>query len=310
MANTKHVSVELLQYFKGKQDAFNAETYVAKESGKRLMTDAEGTKLSGIETGAQVNVIEAVAVANESIVTVSGKTATIDLSAYAKSADLSTAYRYKGTVATYADLPATGQVAGDVYNIEAADATHGINAGDNVAWNGTAWDNLAGVVDLSGYVEKEAGKGLSTNDYTDAEKTKLAGVATGAQVNVIETVKVDGTALTIDANKAVDIDLSGKVDKETGKSLISNTEITRLSNMSDEANKTEVTAVSFTAGTKVADISIDGTATSIYAPTVAVTAEKNSGTKLATVTINGTATEIYMDAWASNSDIDAMFASE
>ena len=34
------------------------------------------------------------------------------------------------------------------------------------------------------YVQKESGKGLSTNDYTDAEKTKLAGIESGAQVNV------------------------------------------------------------------------------------------------------------------------------
>ena len=39
---------------------------------------------------------------------------------------------------------------------------------------------------------------------TDAEGTKLAGVATGAQVNVIESVKVGGVALDI-AEKAVDI---------------------------------------------------------------------------------------------------------
>ena len=34
------------------------------------------------------------------------------------------------------------------------------------------------------YVEKESGKGLSTNDYTTTEKNKLAGIADGAQVNV------------------------------------------------------------------------------------------------------------------------------
>ena len=39
-----------------------AEGYVAKEAGKRLMTDAEGTKLEGIEAGAQVNKIESVKV--------------------------------------------------------------------------------------------------------------------------------------------------------------------------------------------------------------------------------------------------------
>ena len=32
------------------------------------------------------------------------------------------------------------------------------------------------VVDLSGYVVKEEGKGLSSNDYTDEEKAKLAGL--------------------------------------------------------------------------------------------------------------------------------------
>lgn len=39
-----------------------AEGYVAKEAGKRLMTDAEGTKLGGIEAGAQVNKIESIKV--------------------------------------------------------------------------------------------------------------------------------------------------------------------------------------------------------------------------------------------------------
>ena len=42
-----------------------------------------------------------------------------------------------------------------------------------------------GIEDLIEYkVEKETGKDLSTNDYTDAEKTKLAGIAAGAEVNV------------------------------------------------------------------------------------------------------------------------------
>lgn len=53
-------------------------------------------------------------------------------------------------------------------------------------------------------VDAVTGKGLSTNDYTTDEKTKLEGVAAGAQVNVIETVKVNGVALT-PADKAVDV---------------------------------------------------------------------------------------------------------
>lgn len=74
---------------------------------------------------------------------------------------------------------------------------------------------------LANKQDKEAGKGLSTNDYTSAEKTKLSGIAENAQVNVIETVKVNGTALT-PASKVVNIDLSGKVDKVTGKGLSTN----------------------------------------------------------------------------------------
>lgn len=44
---------------------------------------------------------------------------------------------------------------GDVWNIVNADAAHGVNAGDNVAWNGTTWDVLAGTMDLSAYMLAE-----------------------------------------------------------------------------------------------------------------------------------------------------------
>jgi hypothetical protein len=60
-------------------------------------------------------------------------------------------FHYKGTKTTYSQLPTTGQVVGDVWNIEQADPTHGVKAGDNVCWNGTSWDILAGVTDLSAY---------------------------------------------------------------------------------------------------------------------------------------------------------------
>lgn len=56
----------------------------------------------------------------------------------------------------------------------------------------------------SKFVAKETGKGLSTNDFTTAEKTKLAGIEAGAEVNDIESIYVNGTALT-PVNKAVNI---------------------------------------------------------------------------------------------------------
>ena len=53
-------------------------------------------------------------------------------------------------------------------------------------------------------VDKVAGKGLSANDFTNALLSKLNAIAAGAQANVIETVKVNGAALT-PSSKAVDI---------------------------------------------------------------------------------------------------------
>lgn len=50
-------------------------------------------------------------------------------------------------------------------------------------------------------VEKVTGKDLSTNDYTTTEKTKLAGIATGAEVNqnAFTTVVAGGTSVVADA---------------------------------------------------------------------------------------------------------------
>ena len=53
-------------------------------------------------------------------------------------------------------------------------------------------------------VDKESGKVLSSNDYTDDEKSKLGHVAAGAQVNKIESIKVNGVVQDI-KTKEVDI---------------------------------------------------------------------------------------------------------
>lgn len=64
---------------------------------------------------------------------------------------VASSFHYKGTKAKYSDLPAASNKVGDVWNITTADKVHNIKAGDNVAWTGTEWDVLAGVVDLSAY---------------------------------------------------------------------------------------------------------------------------------------------------------------
>lgn len=70
---------------------------------------------------------------------------------------------------------------------------------------------------LDGKVDKVSGKGLSTNDYTTAEKTKLAGIETGAEVNIIEAVQVNGTALT-PSSKTVNVTVPTKVSALTNDS--------------------------------------------------------------------------------------------
>lgn len=59
---------------------------------------------------------------------------------------------------------------------------------------------------LDNKVDKVNGKGLSTNDYTTAEKEKLAGIDVGADVNqnAFSKVAVDGTATIVEADTESD----------------------------------------------------------------------------------------------------------
>lgn len=118
------------------------------------------------------------------------------------------------------------------------------------------WDALGGTVDLTPYaktadvntkvdtINKSISDNVSSlttkistaqstantaNDTANTNKTSISGLTTRVStlegsdhVNKINTVKVNGTALTVDSNKAVNIDLSGKVDKVTGKGLSTN----------------------------------------------------------------------------------------
>ena len=55
------------------------------------------------------------------------------------------------------------------------------------------------------FVAKEEGKNLSTNDFDDEAKNKLAGIADGAEKNVIKAVKVNGSLLVVGADGSVDV---------------------------------------------------------------------------------------------------------
>lgn len=67
-------------------------------------------------------------------------------------------YTYRGSKATFAELPEEGQIAGDVWNVEESVGNH--PAGTNWAWTGEVWDALAGSIDLSAYSTTEEVKAL------------------------------------------------------------------------------------------------------------------------------------------------------
>lgn len=97
---------------------------------------------------------------------------------------LTTVYQYKGSVATYANLPTTGQKVGDVWNIETADPDHGIKAGDNVAWDGTQWDILGGNHDLSGYAQLNSANTFTALNTFTANIRVSNGTAAGSQGHI------------------------------------------------------------------------------------------------------------------------------
>jgi hypothetical protein len=98
---------------------------------------------------------------------------------------LTTVYQYKGSVATYADLPTTGQKVGDVWNVETADPDHGIEAGDNVAWDGAQWDILGGNHDLSGYAQLNSANTFTALNTFRANIAVSSGTTAGSQGQII-----------------------------------------------------------------------------------------------------------------------------
>ena len=109
-------------------------------------------------------------------------------------AAVSAVYKYKGSVSTEAELPEDSQVTGDVYNVE--------DTGMNVAWDGTKWDKLGSVVDLSGY---------ATTASVNTQLAKKAPLASPAFTGTVTgTFKGNVTGNATSATKATQ-DASGNV---------------------------------------------------------------------------------------------------
>jgi len=83
---------------------------------------------------------------------------------------LTSAMHYKGTVATQADLPTEGNVVGDFWNVT--------DTGANYAWDGEAWDTVAGMATVStaGVVK------LGTETALTTSTGGVVGATTGGQL--------------------------------------------------------------------------------------------------------------------------------
>ena len=181
---------------------------------------------------------------------------------------------------------ATAQTAIGKYNVGDDNSTYAFIIGNGtstdarsnafaVDWNGLIYvNNSATGVDVTNLVEKEQGKGLSTEDFTTAEKNKLAGIEAGAGVNIqSDWEQSDSTADDFIKNKpylgsaagrsavlslsnansglptsgTVYNALQNKVDKVTGKGLstedYTTAEKTKLAGIEDYANYIAVDSV-------------------------------------------------------------------
>ena len=109
--------------------ASDAETFAKKSDLPELPEWAEGAT-KPTYTAAEVGAIPAA-----------------DADNFALKSDLTNVYKYKGSVATVAELPASGNTAGDVYNVTATDMNYG--------WTGSAWDPLGQLFSIDSITNAE-----------------------------------------------------------------------------------------------------------------------------------------------------------
>lgn len=142
-------------------------------------------------------------------------------------ASMGTVMRYKGSVATYADLPSTGNTVGDVYNVT--------DTGKNYAWTTeSTWDDFGGAVTVSlaactdvDLSSPTNGQVLSYNDTTQKWENSSIAIPTVDQT-------YDGTSAN--AQSGVAINGAGFL-KNTGNSSYSNLGIIGTTNASSGRNR-------------------------------------------------------------------------
>lgn len=186
--------------------------FVQKQTGKGLsandFTNILKQKLDGIETGAQVNTVDSV----------NNKTGDIVIT----SDDIEFLSSVVGATPTTIRAIIDDVIANDI----AQDTEIGKKA------NTSYVDSQ-----LGDKVDKVTGKGLSTQDFTTALRDKLNTIEAGAETNIIEVIKRNGTNLIV-TDKEVDISVPTKFSELTNdKNFKTESEIKTLINQLGKLKK-------------------------------------------------------------------------
>ena len=190
--------------------SINAQNQITAEIGTGSTLAGVVSKVADIAEGAQVNVIETVKV-NGTALTVTNKA--VDVTVPTKLTDLTNDGNFVQD-ASYVHTD-SNFTADEKTKLSGIEANADVNIIEGIKLNGSALTpdaskivdlgNLATAAQLEDAEHVTAAALNDLNDRLEDAEDKLDGIASGAQVNVIETVKVNGTALVPDANKAVNI---------------------------------------------------------------------------------------------------------
>lgn len=230
----------------------------------------------------------------------------------------STAYKYKGSKATYEELPTTGNKVGDVWNVVAAHGT--TPAGTNYAWTGTEWDALGGLVDLSTYQTKAItidGAATTVEAAIAANKTSAADNATAINKNKTDIETVSGSVKGLDTlvkskqDATVDVSVNGTSYTTIPEAIGAlDTYVGEVKAVSDGAAKVDASNITDTGAWKTKL----GYALESSLNTVATNVETVSGnlkalsTKVDTISGDLDTLEVSVATKASNTDLQTVSA--
>ena len=305
--NSNKLNLEVLE---GSLDYLTRIAQIQNRQIERSVKIAEGAVVTTQELGRNVNVIadnidaiNAVNAIKSNVTTVANNTTNINTLASINS-DITTTANVASNISSVSDIT------DDITTL--ADITDEIGTVSNI-YQGVILcaantDNITAVAEnmediqtacesLVYYGEDEPSanyklwidpSGDTDPHFTSTLKSKIDGIAAGAQVNVIEDVKVNGVSLTI-SSKAVDVTVPTNTNQLTnGAGFLTSSDITGKQDVIDSSHKLSADLVDDTSTTNKFVTASDKTAWNGKS-TVSGT---NDGTNWSTITIDGTTKNI------------------